>query len=69
MSRDASIHGVALINASPAEVASLHAALGAGLANGSLRPVIGKELPLKEAPAAHQTILQPGAYAKIVLIP
>jgi NADPH2:quinone reductase len=69
MMRDAPVHGVALINASEAEVASIHAALGAGLGNGSLRPVVGREFPLAEAPAAHESVLQPGAYGKIVLIP
>ena len=32
-----------------ARTRSLHAALGAGLATGALRPVIGQELPLAEA--------------------
>ena len=41
----------------------------AGLAAGTLRPVIGKELPLKDAPAAHEAVMSPGAYGKIVLIP
>jgi NADPH2:quinone reductase len=47
----------------------MHAALGAGLANGTLRPVVGRELPLAEAAAAHRTVLEPGAYGKIVLVP
>ena len=41
----------------------------AGLANGTLRPVVGKELPLAEASRAHKEILEPGAAGKIVLIP
>lgn len=69
MMRDAAILGMNLWNASEEELASLHAALVAGLANGTLRPVIGKELPLKEAPAAHEAVMSPGAYGKIVLIP
>lgn len=69
MMRDAAIVGMALVNASEPEVASIHAALGAGLANGTLRPVVGRELPLKEAPRAHEAILERGAYGKIVLIP
>ena len=51
----------------PPELASIHAALVAGLENGTLRPVIGKELPLAEAPQAHRAVLEPGAYGKIVL--
>ena len=50
-------------------VASLHAALGAGLATGALRPVIGQELPLAEAAKAHRTVIESRAYGKIVLIP
>jgi NADPH:quinone reductase len=67
MSRDADIRGMVLPNTPPAEMASIHAALVAGLENGTLRPVIGKELPLAEAPEAHRAVLEPGAFGKIVL--
>ena len=46
-------------------MASIHAALVAGLENGTLRPVIGKELPLAEAPQAHRAVMEPGAFGKI----
>jgi NADPH2:quinone reductase len=69
MQRDATILGMMMPNASEQEIASIHAALVAGLANGSLKPVINQELPLKDAPRAHDLIMQPGAYGKIVLIP
>jgi len=69
MGKDAAIFGLALWNAAPEEMASIHAAIGAGLANGTLRPVVGQELPLKEAVRAHEAVLKPGAYGKIVLIP
>ena len=69
MSRDADIRGMALPNTPPAEMASIHAALVAGLRDGTLRPVIGKELPLNEAPEAHRAVMEPGAYGKIVLLP
>ena len=58
-----------LDNASEREMAGIHAALGAGLENGTLRPVVRKELPLAEAAQAHQAVMEPGAYGKIVLIP
>ncbi len=45
------------------------AGLVAGLANGMLRPAVGKERVLKDAPRAHEAVLEPGAYGKIVLIP
>jgi len=69
MGKDAAIFGLALWNAAPEEMASIHAAIGAGLANSTLRPVVGQELPLKEAVRAHEAVLKPGAYGKIVLIP
>jgi NADPH:quinone reductase len=58
-----------LFNAGEDEMHVIHAALGAGLENGTLRPVIGREMPLSEAPEAHRAVLEPGAYGKIVLIP
>jgi NADPH2:quinone reductase len=69
MARDASIVAMSLFNASPRELAIIHAAIGAGLENGTLRPVIGRELPLAEAPQAHEAVMAPGAYGKIVLLP
>ena len=69
MSRDAAILAMTMVNASEADLASIHAAIVAGLENGTLRPIVGRELPLAEAPRAHQAVLEPGAYGKIVLIP
>jgi NADPH2:quinone reductase len=69
MGRDASILGLTIFNATPPELAAIHAAIGAGLANGTLKPVVGQELPLAEAPKAHEVVIQPGAHGKIVLIP
>jgi len=69
MMKELDILGIALFNATADETADLHAALGRGLADGSLNPVIGKELALAEAVEAHHAVLRPGAYGKIVLIP
>jgi NADPH2:quinone reductase len=69
MSRDAFIMGMALWNTPEDELAAAHAALGAALESGVARPVIGKEIPLAEASRAHEEILKPGSYGKIVLIP
>jgi NADPH2:quinone reductase len=69
MQRDAVIMGMVGLNTSERDVTSTHAALTAGLANGSLKPVINQELPLKDAPKAHELVTQPGASGKIVLIP
>jgi NADPH:quinone reductase len=69
MGRNASILGMSLMNVSPEEIRTIHAALAAGLENKTLRPVIREELPLAEAPRAHADIMQPDAHGKIVLIP
>lgn len=69
MTRDASILGMTLFNTSEQDRASIHAALVAGLENSTLQPVIGKKMPLAEAASAHEAVLQPGAFGKIVLIP
>lgn len=69
MGRDASIHGMSLFNADAEEAASIHAALVAGLANNTLRPIIDEEMPLQDAPRAHEEIMRGGARGKIVLIP
>lgn len=67
MGRDAAILGMALPNVAPDEYASIHAALGAGLANGTLVPEIALRLKLEQAPEAHERVMQPGAHGKIVL--
>jgi NADPH:quinone reductase len=69
MSRRASIRAFTLWAAQPGEVAEIHAALFAGMETGTLRPVIGKKLPLAEAARAHKEILEPGASGQIVLVP
>ena len=69
MMRDAAILGMTLWNISPADTASIQAAIIAGLENETLRPVVGQEIPLSEAPRAHVAVMEPGSYGKIVLIP
>lgn len=69
MMRRASVRAFALWGISEAEDKEIHAGLFAGLDNGTLRPVVGKELPLREAARAHKEILDRGAFGKIVLVP
>jgi NADPH2:quinone reductase len=69
MGRDASIHGMTLFNVTPPELASIHAAIGAALADGTVHPIIGRELALSEASGAHELVMQRGALGKIVLVP
>ena len=68
MMRDADIRGMALPNTPPEKMASIQAALVAGLENGTLRPVIRKEFPFAEAAAAHHAVMESGSLGKIVLV-
>ena len=56
-------------NALPAELATAHAAIVAGMERSGFKPQVGKEMALADAPRAHEDVLKPGAYGKIVLIP
>ena len=69
MGKDAAILGMVLFNATREEFHQIHSGLVAGLESGTLRPVIGKELPLADAAKAHVAVMEPGAFGKIVLIP
>jgi NADPH2:quinone reductase len=69
MQRDLNILGLMLMNATKEELAGIHAALVAGLESGTLNPIVGREMPLADAPRAHRAVMEPGAYGKIVLIP
>jgi NADPH2:quinone reductase len=69
MARRASVRAFTLWAAQPGEVAEIHAGLYAGFENGTLRPVVGKTLPLAEAARAHVEILEPGAGGQLILVP
>jgi NADPH:quinone reductase len=69
MARRASVRGFTLWAVTEGETKEIHAALYAGLENGSLRPIVGKEIPLAEAARAHQEVLAPGSHGKIILVP
>jgi len=69
MARDGAILGMTLFNATPEDLREIHAGLVAGLENGSLNPVVGKEFPLADAAKAHVAVMEPGAFGKIVLVP
>jgi NADPH:quinone reductase len=69
MSKGASIIGVMLLATTPDEIQRIGAALSAGLENGTLNPIVGREFPLSEAAQAHDAVLAPGALGKIALIP
>lgn len=69
MSRRGKILGFTLWGASAAELHEMHAGIAAGLRDGTLRPVVGRELPLGEAAEAQRAVMAGGARGKIVLIP
>ena len=69
MSRRASIRAFTLWAVTEAESVEIHAGIIAGLENGTLRPVVGKEMPLAEAARAHREVMASGAAGKIILIP
>ena len=69
MSKGASIIGMLLLNTTTEETARIAAAIAAGLENGTLNPIVGREFPLSEAAQAHEAVLSSGSLGKIVLIP
>ena len=69
MMRELDIRGIALWNTDPADIRNIMADIIAGLEDGSLKPVIGREMPLAQAKESHIAVLEPGAHGKIVLIP
>jgi len=60
-----------MINAttSATELKKIHYDLIEGLKDGSLKPIIGQEILLKNAAQSHEAVMKPGANGKIVLVP
>ena len=69
MARASSVRGFVLWGINEADEADVHAGLYAGLENGTIRPVVGKELPLAEAVRAQKEIMESGAQGKTILVP
>lgn len=69
MTKDVSVFGLALWGIPDDEVRRAHAAIIAGLESGALNPVVGTEMPLRDAAKAHEQVMEAGAKGKIVLIP
>jgi NADPH2:quinone reductase len=69
MMKELDVRGIALWNATAEQVALIMEDILNAVAEGKVRPVIGRQMPLAEAAAAHTAVLEPGAYGKIVLAP
>ncbi|KAL6075742.1 QOR oxidoreductase [Balamuthia mandrillaris] len=70
MATECSVQGVMLGRAPLSELKEVHAGLRAGFENGTLRPVVGKELALADAAIAHHEIIHSsGARGNVVLLP
>ena len=69
MGKDGAILGMTMFNATPEDHRMAHAALVAGLENGTLSPVIGREMPFAQVVESHAAVMEPGAYGKIMLVP
>jgi NADPH2:quinone reductase len=69
MAREAAVLGMVLFNVKAEDFHWMHAAIGAALANGTVKPLVGREMPLADAAKAHETVLESGALGKIVLVP
>lgn len=67
--KEVTILGMTLFNATEKEVESMHAAFHAGLTNGTLKPVVSREIPLAEAATAHHAVIEASTLGKILLIP
>jgi NADPH2:quinone reductase len=69
MNAEGAVIGMRLPNAHPEEIAAARTAVDAGLRSGVLKPVVGRELPLAEAPRAHRLLMERPALGKLVLVP
>ncbi|HEV2293536.1 MAG TPA: NADPH:quinone reductase [Tepidisphaeraceae bacterium] len=69
MSRDADIRGMSLAHADERERVMMYMRMGTQFAAGTLKPIVGQEIPLAEAPRAHEAVMKSGSHGKIVLVP
>jgi NADPH2:quinone reductase len=68
MGVDGAVLGMTLFNADRAEFHEIHSGIVAGLENGTLTPVVAREMPLADAVASHVAVMESGAMGKIVLV-
>jgi NADPH2:quinone reductase len=68
MMKESAILGMALWNATEEECSEIHRTITPMLVAGELRPVVGSEFPLADAPQAHERVMASGAHGKVVLL-
>jgi NADPH:quinone reductase len=69
MAKEAEVLGFTLWAVPESDLASIYTAIDKGLASGALKPVIDEAIPLAEAQSAHEAILAPGTFGKVILKP
>ncbi|WP_162651188.1 NADPH:quinone reductase [Lentilitoribacter sp. Alg239-R112] len=69
MAKELDVMGMALWNLNAEQIKPIMDDLIIGLADGSLTPITGKEIPLADAALAHEYVLAPGAHGKVILVP
>jgi NADPH2:quinone reductase len=69
MGKEATVFGMTLPNMTADEWQAVSAGVQATLAAGALKPIVAREVPLAEAPTAHEAVMAGGAAGKIVLVP
>jgi NADPH2:quinone reductase len=69
MTRDTDVRGMRLSHATDEQRATMYTAMAKQFAAGKYAPIVGQEIPLAEAPRAHEAVMQSGSYGKIVLVP
>lgn len=67
MGKDAAIFGMALFNASEAEMREIHHQIYRWLSQGALNPIVGKTFPLLDAAAAHHHVIEEKSFGKVIL--
>lgn len=67
MVKEATIQGTAIWHATEQEAVDALAGVANGLRDGVIRPVVGEEMPLRDAAEAHRRILEPGSRGKLIL--